>query len=42
MGPDNAIRTDFHAFVDDGISPDLNGTINLRLWMDNGGGMDHE
>ena len=39
--PDDALRPDFHAFVDDGVGSDLDGGIQLRFRVNDGGWMNH-
>ena len=40
--PDNAMRAQFHAFVNHGIWPDVNGRIQPGFRMNDGGWMNHK
>ena len=39
--PDHAVGSERDGFVDDGVRADLGAVVNLRVFVDDGGGMNH-
>ena len=39
---DDTVRADLHAFINDGVRPDLDRRVQLRPGMNDGGWMNHQ